>query len=65
MGTPWKKEDEGEGGVQAEEDEPAETSDELCFTPRGDEVGLRCPVSDNRDEVWFSGKLLATDSYHY
>ncbi|KAJ5415695.1 hypothetical protein N7465_004390 [Penicillium sp. CMV-2018d] len=54
MGTPWKKEDEGEGGVQAEEDEPAETSDELCFTPRGDEVGFRCPVSDNRDEVWFS-----------
>lgn len=54
MGTPWKKEDEGEGGVQAEENEPSETSDELCFAPRGDEVGLRCPVSDNRDEVWFS-----------
>ncbi|KAF4771050.1 hypothetical protein HAV15_012390 [Penicillium sp. str.  len=54
MSSPWKKEDEGEGGVQVEESEPAETSDELCFTPRGDEVGLRCPVSDNRDEVWFS-----------
>lgn len=61
MSTPWKKGDEGEGGVQAEENEPAEASDELCFTPRGDEVGLRCPVSDNRDEVWFSGKLLALD----
>lgn len=61
MSTPWKKEDEGEGEVQAEENEPAEISDELCFTPRGDEVGLRCPVSDNRDEVWFSGKLLTPD----
>lgn len=61
MSSPWKKEDEGEGGVQVEESEPAETSDELCFTPRGDEVGLRCPVSDNRDEVWFSGKLLTLD----
>ncbi|KAF7527795.1 hypothetical protein PCG10_002266 [Penicillium crustosum] len=54
MSTPWKKENRGEGGVQAEENEPAEDSDELCSTPRGDEVGIRCPVSDNRDEVWFS-----------
>ncbi|KAJ9489843.1 hypothetical protein VN97_g3447 [Penicillium thymicola] len=61
MSTSWKKEDEGEGGVQAEEDEPAGTWDELCFTPQGDEVELRCPVSDNRDEVWFSGKLLTLD----
>lgn len=61
MSTPWKKEDGGEGGVQAEENEPAEDSDELCSTPRGDEVGIRCPVSDNRDEVWFSGKLPTLD----
>lgn len=58
MSTSWKKE---EGGVQAEEDEPAGTWDELCFTPQGDEVELRCPVSDNRDEVWFSGELLTLD----
>lgn len=55
----WKKdEDEGAGGVKAEGNEPAESSDELRQIPRGDEAGLRYPVSNNRDEVWFSGKLL-------
>ncbi|KAK4864881.1 hypothetical protein LT330_001504 [Penicillium expansum] len=49
-----KKEDGGKGEVKAEEKEPAETSDELCFAPRGDEVGLRCPVSDSGDEMWRS-----------
>ncbi|OQE20760.1 hypothetical protein PENFLA_c016G05424 [Penicillium flavigenum] len=47
-------EDHGEGAVQAEGNEPAKVSDELCLTPQGTEVGLRCPVSDNRGEVWFS-----------
>jgi hypothetical protein len=55
----WKiDEDPGEETVQAEGNEPAKASDELCLTPQGAEVGLRCPVSDNRGEVWFSGKIL-------
>ncbi|CAI7645513.1 unnamed protein product [Penicillium glandicola] len=49
-----KDEDDGEREVKAEENEPAEISDQLRFTPQGDEDGLRCPVSNNRDEVWFS-----------
>ncbi|KAJ5504323.1 hypothetical protein N7463_007197 [Penicillium fimorum] len=53
--NPWKKdEDDGEGEVNAEKNEPAEISDQLPLTPRGDEVGLRGPVSNNKDEVWFS-----------
>jgi hypothetical protein len=56
---PWKKyEVDGEDGVGAEETEPAEISDRLSLTPRGDEVGLLGSVSNNRDEVYFSGKLL-------
>ncbi|KAJ6189318.1 hypothetical protein N7519_004226 [Penicillium mononematosum] len=47
-------EDHGEEAVQAEGNEPAKVSDELGLTPQGAEVGLRCPVSDNRGEVWFS-----------
>lgn len=55
----WRiDEDDGEESVKAEENEPAATSDELFLTPQGGEAGLRCPVSNNRDKVWFSGKLF-------
>ncbi|EKV04681.1 hypothetical protein PDIG_87660 [Penicillium digitatum PHI26] len=54
MSISWKKWGEGGGEVKAEEIELAETSDELCLASRGDEVGMRCPVSDNVDEVWCS-----------
>ncbi|CDM36663.1 unnamed protein product [Penicillium roqueforti FM164] len=51
----WRiDEDDGEESVKAEENEPAATSDELFLTPQGGEAGLRCPVSNNRDKVWFS-----------
>ncbi|KAJ5375003.1 hypothetical protein N7517_007009 [Penicillium concentricum] len=51
----WKKtEDDGDGEVNAEKNEPAEISDQLCLTLWGDEVGLRGTVSKNGDEVWFS-----------
>ncbi|KAJ5449086.1 hypothetical protein N7445_003907 [Penicillium cf. griseofulvum] len=51
----WKKNEvDEEDGVHAEENEPAEISDQLSLTPRGDEVGLLRSVSNNRDEVWFS-----------
>ena len=51
-------EDHREETVQAEGDEPAKVLDEMCLTPQGAEIGLRRPVSDNRGEVWFSGKFL-------
>ncbi|KXG50867.1 uncharacterized protein PGRI_064390 [Penicillium griseofulvum] len=52
---PWKEYAvDGEDGVHAEENEPAEISDRLSLTPRGDEVGLLGSVSNNRDEVCFS-----------
>ncbi|KAJ5254474.1 hypothetical protein N7505_011683 [Penicillium chrysogenum] len=47
-------EDPEEEVVQAEGNEPAKVSDELCLTPQGAEVELRRPVSDNRGKVWFS-----------
>ncbi|KAJ5972278.1 uncharacterized protein N7479_002196 [Penicillium vulpinum] len=52
--TPRKYEDNWGEEVKAEGNEPAEISDQLGLTPRGDEAGLRCPVSNNGGKLWFS-----------
>ncbi|KAJ5823221.1 hypothetical protein N7447_005561 [Penicillium robsamsonii] len=53
--TPRKKaEDDVEGEANEAKIGPAEISDQLRLTPQGVKVGLRGPVSNNKDEVWFS-----------
>ncbi|OQE42914.1 hypothetical protein PENCOP_c003G04982 [Penicillium coprophilum] len=55
MDIPWEKdEDDGEREVNADKNEPAEISDQLLLTPRGDKIELGGPVSNKRDKVRFS-----------